>query len=230
MPENNENNKNNKRIYRSDVRRRQADETRSRIVDAAEALIGESGYAAVTIDAVARRAAVSPQSVYAVFGSKAGLFDAVVDRARFDAGYQQLLEAVQSQPDAVARLRYAAAIARRIYDAERSVIEWMGGAAAVSSELAEKMRSRETDRRNAQHRLIIGLIEQNRLKPGLDETTASDILWTLTGRDLYRMLVQDCGWTADRYQSWLAETITTALAATADRADSLDNPDRLDGG
>jgi len=202
---------NNKRAYNSETRKRQADDTRTRIVDAVEALIGEGGYTAVTMEAVARRAAVSAQSVYAVFGSKAGLLEAVVDRARFGPEYLQLVEAVAAQPDAVARLEYAAAIARQIYDAERGVIEWMGGAAAVSSELAEKMKQRESGRRNAQHRLIVGLIEQKRLKPELDDTTASDVLWTLTGRDIYRMFVQDCGWSADRYQAWLAATIVTAL-------------------
>ena len=38
-----------------------------------------------------------------------------------------------------------------------------------------------------------------------------DILWMYTGRDVYRMLVLERGWSSDEYESWLAETLIKAL-------------------
>jgi hypothetical protein len=32
-----------------------------------------------------------------------------------------------------------------------------------------------------------------------------------TSRDVYRMLVHAGGWTPDRYESWLSETLVSAL-------------------
>ena len=36
-------------------------------------------------------------------------------------------------------------------------------------------------------------------------------LWMLTSRDVYRMLVHESGWSADRYQAWLSDTLVRLL-------------------
>ena len=56
-----------KRPYKSLVRKRQASDTRRRIVEATRQLLLREGYAGMTIEAIARRAQVSAQSVYAIF-------------------------------------------------------------------------------------------------------------------------------------------------------------------
>ena len=40
---------------------------------------------------------------------------------------------------------------------------------------------------------------------------ARDILWAFTGRDMYRMLVMEQGWTSDEYEKWLAQLLATTL-------------------
>jgi hypothetical protein len=42
---------------------------------------------------------------------------------------------------------------------------------------------------------------------------ARQILWMYTSRDVYRMLVLESGWTPDRYQDWLSDTLVNALAS-----------------
>ncbi|HEX6771094.1 MAG TPA: TetR/AcrR family transcriptional regulator, partial [Acidobacteriaceae bacterium] len=49
------------------------------------------------------------------------------------------------------------------------------------------------------------------LRRGLDPKQARDILWSLTSRDLYRLLVRDRGWTAQQYEDWLGNTLVEAL-------------------
>ena len=54
--------------------------TKQKILDAAEAEFSELGLAAARVDSIARSAAVNKQLIYAHFGSKEGLYSAVLSR------------------------------------------------------------------------------------------------------------------------------------------------------
>ena len=69
------------------LREERAQVTRRRIADAARRLFFRDGYAATTIAGIATEADVAVQTVYAVYGSKAGILDA-------------LRESAMSQPEA----------------------------------------------------------------------------------------------------------------------------------
>lgn len=43
------------------------------------------------------------------------------------------------------------------------------------------------------------------LRQGLLLEEATDMLWTLTSYDLYRVLVRECHWPPERYETWLAQ-------------------------
>ena len=51
------------------------------------------------------------------------------------------------------------------------------------------------------------------LRDGLDEEAAADILWVLIDAGLFHLLVNRRGWTQDRFQAWLAETMQRQLLA-----------------
>jgi len=63
-----------KRPYHSARRREQADETRRRIIGAAQDLFVTQGYGRTTIAEVAREAGVAVETVYAAYGNKATLY------------------------------------------------------------------------------------------------------------------------------------------------------------
>lgn len=67
--------------YISQRRQEERDRRRAEIVDAAEALYSETGWDAVTMDQVARRARLSRALVYVYFKDKADLHLALVERA-----------------------------------------------------------------------------------------------------------------------------------------------------
>ena len=69
------------RSYDSPLRRRQAEATRAAVRDAAASLFLRDGYVRTSIRAVADEAGVSPETVYAGFGSKRDLLRAVVEHA-----------------------------------------------------------------------------------------------------------------------------------------------------
>jgi AcrR family transcriptional regulator len=208
-----------KRPYKSLVRERQAGDTRRRIVEATRQLLASAGYAGMTIEAIAQRAEVSAPSVYAIFKSKAGILTAVLDQSTFGAGYEAAVEKALSATDPEKRLRFAAGIARQIHDAQSATFDLLRGAGVVAPELAKLEEQRESLRYERQEAMIVSLREAGRLRPELDHATARDIFWTFTGRDVYRMLVRERGWSSEKYQGWLADSLVRALlTAPADRS------------
>jgi prophage antirepressor-like protein len=91
----------------------------------------------------------------------------------------------------------------------------------VAPELAKLERQRECLRYERQERMIVSLQDAGRLRPDLDYTTARDIFWMLTGRDIYRMLVRERGWSSQKYQDWLADTLVRSLLSPERKKRSL---------
>jgi AcrR family transcriptional regulator len=203
--------KTKRRPYRSLVRERQADDTRRRIVEATRKLLQSDGYAGMTVEAIARRAEVSAQSVYAIFKSKTGILIELLDQAAFGADYDDAVRKALSASDPETRLRLAAPIARQIHDAQSATFDVLRGAGVVAPELAKLEQQREHLRYERQKTMIISLRGAGRLQASLDYATARDIFWMLTGRDVYRMLVRERGWSSQKYQDWLADSLVHSL-------------------
>jgi len=200
-----------KRIYKSPVRERQADDTRRRIVAATRRLLQSEGYAGMTIEAIAKRAGVSAQSVYAIFKSKTGVLIELLNESAFTPDYEATVRQALSARDPETRLRIAARIARQIHDAQSAAFELLRGAGVVAPELAKLEQQREDVRYERQEQMIISLRKEGSLRPGLDYQAARDIFWMFTGDDVYRMLVRERGWSSAKYQEWLGETLVEAL-------------------
>jgi len=105
-------------------------------------------------------------------------------------------------------VRYAARIARRIFDSLRSESEVLRGATAVAPDF---VRAKERLRYERQGGLINLLEEKSALRPELTAAAARDILWTLTSYEIHRCLVVERNWSADRYEKWLGDTLVLAL-------------------
>ena len=165
----------------------------------------------MTIEGIARRAEVSAPSVYAIFKSKTGILIELLDESAFGSEYEEAVRKALSANDPEARLRLAAPIARQIHDALSATFDLLRGAGVVAPELAKLEQQRERLRYERQERMIVSLREAGRLRTDLDYTTARDIFWMLTSRDIYRMLVRERGWSSQKYQDWLADTLVRSL-------------------
>ena len=73
--------------------------------------------------------------------------------------------------------------------------------------LAEIRRQRHT----GQSRIVAALDARGALDPGLDSSEAADMVYALLSPDVHRILTVERGWTADRYQRWIARTLSTLL-------------------
>jgi AcrR family transcriptional regulator len=200
-----------RRPYKSLARERQAGDTRRRIVAATRELLQTEGYAGMTIEEIARKAEVSAPSVYAIFKSKAGILAELMDQSSYSPAYDEAVEAALKTRDPESRLRLAARIARQIHDAQAATFDLLRGGGVVAPELSKLEQQRERLRYERQESMIEFLRDAGRLRPPLDYSAARDVFWMLTGRDVYRMLVRERGWSPQQYQDWLADTLVRSL-------------------
>ena len=200
-----------RRPYDARLRSERASGTRQRILDAAKELFTARGVEKTSIGDIASAAGVSAPTLYALFQSKTGILKAVIERSFFGARYAEIAKQAEKARDPEEILRITASISRVILDTEREEIGLMRGVSALTPELKAIETELETIRftlQEARARLLVKSVPAAR-RLGL--ARVRDILWMYTGRDVYRMLVLERGWSSDEYESWLTEALIKAL-------------------
>lgn len=200
-----------RRRYDARLRLERASRARQRILDAAKELFTARGVERASIGDIALAAGVSAPTLYALFQSKTGILKAVVERSFFGARYTEIAKQADKANDPEAILRITASISRVILDTEREEIGLMRGVSALSPELKAIETELETIRFKLQEARAKLLVKSVPTARQLGLARVRDILWMYTGRDVYRMLVLERGWSSDEYESWLAETLVKAL-------------------
>src|SRR5919107_204066 len=203
-----------KRRYYSPKRERQAQQTREQIVEAARRLFASDGFAKTTVEAIAREARVSVQTVYASVGSKRGIVLALLDRMEVEGGNEELRRELESSKDPRRQLRAIVRFNRQLFERGQDVLKVVMVARA-DPDVGAFGREGEVLRREGQAHWVRVWAEAGVLRPNLDEGEAADILWALTGPELYWLFVVDCGWSGSRFEMWLFETLETQLFVTA---------------
>lgn len=205
------------RPYDSTRRRKQAQETRRAILEAARRLFLKRGYASTTMASVAEGAGVSVEAVYKAFSNKAGLVKAVFDVAI--VGDDKPIPMLQR--DRVARMR-AEPDARRKFEMYGEHLAEAGSRAGALQLLIRSAAESHPDAAKVWDQMVAehltGMTEFARhlhdgehLRPDLSVDDARDILWTYSSVELYDLLVIRRGWDPERYGGWIAEALTAAL-------------------
>jgi AcrR family transcriptional regulator len=205
--------KRRKRTYVSTVRHARAQETRSRILDAARELFTARGIEAVRMPEIAASADVAVPTLYATFKSREGILHALLEAALFGPHYQSALSLVSEHEDPVQQIAATPAVARAIYEGERRELGVLRDVAAYSPTLRAIERDFEETRYARQEARIAALFARGRARAGLTVAEARRILWMYTSREVYRMMVVEGGWTGAAYEQWLRETLLNALVA-----------------
>lgn len=200
-----------KRGYNSETRHEQASRTRSQILKAAKQLFQSKGFDRVTIAMLAKSAQVSMPTIYAVFKSKRGVLQSLIDDALPAGQFNALVDGSMDEQSPTKRLRITARLSRQIYDAERELMDILRGASVVAPEFKELEQEREQRRYDRQGAYVKKLVKDKALVKGMTFPKARDILWSLTGRDMYRMLVIERAWTSDEYEKWLGKVLVECL-------------------
>jgi AcrR family transcriptional regulator len=202
-----------RRPYSSDVRSQSAQDTRRRILAAAAILFARKGIDRVTIDEIGKRAKAAASTVYAIYKSKDGILRGLMEQSLFGRQFQEAQQLLAGVTDPVVLIELTAHVSRAIYESESSDLGLLRRASGFSPALRKMEEEFERLRYEMQAPRLERLFASGRSRPGLSLDEARRILWMYTSRDVYRMLVNDGGWTADRYQQWLSQTLVESLVA-----------------
>lgn len=187
-------------------------DTRERVLAVAHEMIRERGNAAISLVEVASRAGLSRQSLYLLFGNRAGLLQALVDQ----------LDSRNAGPDTLARARQEHA--RDFEPYVRAWFDYLPVVLPVARALSAAAAAGDEDARQAWQsrlgKLRQGFLQFTRvlhsaglLRAGWTAETAADWLLALTHVDLWQHLVVESGWKPATYVNRIVATLRQTLLA-----------------
>ncbi len=213
-----------KRGYHSPRRIEQAAATREAILGAARELFVGNGYVATTIAAIAARAGVSVDTIYATAGRKPALLRELVETAISGTGQAVPAEQrdyvlkVRAAPTARAKITvYAHAIAA-IQERLAPVFVVLRTAAATDSECAS-LWTEIAQRRAANMRMFAAdLRGTGELRDDLSDDQVADVIWSMNSAEYWVLLIQERGWRPAQFADWLADAWPRLLLKTSPAA------------
>jgi AcrR family transcriptional regulator len=159
-------------------------QTRRRILQAAYELFTEQGYGATTLQGIADRAGVAVQTIYFAFGNKPSLLKELVDVT------------IAGDDEPVPTLQRA----------------WFLDAAAAGTAEAQ-LRQDSDPRLEVQTAAARSLVTKPGARAHLSVEHAADVLFGLLSPELYLLFVRDRGWTPERWQQWVYDTLHAQLCS-----------------
>lgn len=187
-----------------DGRTARRERTRGQMLRAARELIERRGVADVSLDDVAASAAVTRQTVYDHFGSRAGLLVALAARADEEIDLQQRVAPMFSAPTGIDALAHLLAVVAEVTPGllalalaiERSRTGDPAAGAAWDDRMAGRMEA---------CRYVAGrLAHEGTLRPGIAVQEAADVVYAQIAWQSWSILVEELGWTS---QQWIDRTL-----------------------
>lgn len=205
-----------KRSYRSDLRARQAEQTRTRIIAAAAELFAASGYARTTLAKIAAAAEVSTETVQGQ-GSKAALMIAAVeyvsvgiagegDILNLDIGRR--LQTARSADEAV-DLVVAATLA--IHQRSGRLAAALIGVAGTDAELDGYLTDLIASIGMQCERVLAIYRDRGWLRSDVAFDELVETAAVVVSVDNYLRITQRDGWSVDRYATWLRRMLVETV-------------------
>jgi AcrR family transcriptional regulator len=214
------------RRYEQRRRAQESARTRQRIIDAVVERLRVAPAEPVAVERIAAMAGVARSTVYAVFGSRAGLFDAVGAQLHERAGYGELVEA-SHQDDARSALRDGVRAASAMLAADRDLWRALRSMAQLDPEaVGGSVQRWEQERAAAMRRIARRLDAQGHLRPDVGVREAEDVLWVLTSFESFDLLYTGAGRSLDVVVERLTRTAERALMVPADQEPAATHPAR----
>ena len=176
------------RRYEQKIRAAAAEETRQRILEAMHDRIRAAPSEPVSVEKVAQDAGVARSTVYLIFGTRAGLFQALGHFLLDRAGFDRIVAAVQL-PDAREALRASLRAGVEVYAEERDVARALYSMAQLNPEaVGGAYDVIDHGRAEGLLHLATRLRDQGQLRPDVTPEEAADYLWVITGFDTFDQL------------------------------------------
>jgi AcrR family transcriptional regulator len=198
------------RPYEQRRRAESAEQTRRRIIETVIELLHESPAEPISVERIAAAAGVARSTIYAIFGSRAGLFEAVGAHIH-GAEYEGLLEAVR-HPDALEHLRGGIRAASEMLAANRDTYRVLYSMAQLDEEtLGGEVRRWGEERAVGMGKVARHLDEEGLLREDLTRKQAVDVLWMLSSFESFDLLYSGRGLSLEKTIAVLTETAERAV-------------------
>jgi AcrR family transcriptional regulator len=188
-------------------------DTRNRLLQAAEDEFPVHGYAGTTVTRLAATAGVSVQTLYLAWGSKRALLRGYMENA-LSGGAGSPEDAARRFAGLSPRERLAELAALVTEIAERAATGWSlyRDASAVDPEIAADWNELQLLR----HRLIARVLADipvGAIAEGLTMKSAVDTAWTIASPESYELLVRRLGYQLPEFHHWMRQNLITAILA-----------------
>jgi AcrR family transcriptional regulator len=200
-----------KRKYDSALRAQSAQATRQAIVDAARRLFLQNAYAATTMSEIAKAAGTALDTVYAAAGKKPVLFRLLIEMAisgtdrAVPAEQRDYVRAIRAEPDAARKIHLYADAMRDIQPRLAPLVRVLQEAAPLDPELKQLWHSIAQRRAENMRLFVQDVAATGRLRSGLSESKAADLVWSMNSPEFYSLLVEQRRWSVEDYADWLAD-------------------------
>lgn len=205
------------RRYRSPRRAEQAARTRQAVLAAARELLGEVGYPAMTVAAIARRADVAVDTVYASVGRKPEVLRQLVESAlsgtdeTVPAAQRDYVLAIRAADTAREKITIYAEAISRIQGRMAPVFLALRDAAATDPDTTALWREISERRARNMRDFAGNLRATGELREDLSDDEVADILWSMNAAEYWVLLVHERGWTPERFTRWIVDAWTRLL-------------------
>ncbi len=150
-------------------------------------LLAEGNFHQAPVEEVAERAGISRATLYQHFRSRIDLVDAICETFDANPALRRLRDAVElDDPDLA--LAETVALATRFWASEDTVLGELYGVAAIDPAARALVERQRADRRGEMERLARRLRALGRLRTGVGERRATQLLMVLTSYETFREL------------------------------------------
>jgi len=211
-----------KRRYDASRRQAQSRQLRLEVVATARELLIEQGYASTTMGEIATAAGVSPQFLYAAFGTKPKLLNTIIDWTLvgddepIPMAERPSILAIRKESTITGKCALHAHHVRLLAPRITPTLRMLRAAADADTDAREIYETGERQRHVEDTLFAADLRMAGGLRLGVTEPVAADAIWALVPDVLWDMLVQRSGWTPDNFEVWYARQISAAVLADKD--------------
>ena len=205
-----------KRRYNSARRKEQARQTRQQIIEAAGDLFFENGYSGTSMEAIAQAAGVAVETVYAAFGSKVAVLNALVstsivgDDLPIPLLQRNNIQAASRETDPHQMIRRFASDIYPIMQRMSPIFALLRATAKTEPDIAPLLDKLLAERLQGMVFFVEQLKRTTPLVPAL-EAQAAETIWTLTSAEIFHLLIVDLGWSEQVYVNWLEKMLSAIL-------------------
>ena len=205
-----------KRAYHLGLREKSIDRNRAQILRAARSVFSKAGFHSAGLEEVALRAGVSRKTVYYQFGSKMGLFEALVSELETSVALPGRIQIIIQQSGRKAVLDYFAEVAK-FWGRNHEIMRALHGVAASDADARKVLDRHDLARRKRLTTFVERLASRDELRENWTPRLAVDLLWLLSSFASFDQLVERSRMSVETAARMLAEASMVLLKPPAEK-------------